>query len=268
MAFMFVCANLVITCMYVVFFSHFRDKPEHPPSAAATQPTPHLNIAQSFHELKDNSNFIVIAFYYMFMFGAYCTFGNLQSEIFKPFGLQIYEIALLSCISLFFGIFSALSTGKFLDFTRKYKFVMQLIPFLVVINMLFFLFFALPRAQQNDKTLLYFNGIFFGAAMLPVIPLCMAFSVEVTFPLAPSTSNSLVQLMGQTGTFIFSIIGTEMTMQDFKEHIPEENRLQDERYECKLLIMMLTLVCFVAWLLSFLVTEDLRRTRIADNKPN
>jgi uncharacterized membrane protein YsdA (DUF1294 family) len=80
----------------------------------------------------------------MFMFGTYCTFGNLQSEIFKPFGLKIFEMALLGTVSLFFGVISALSTGKYLDKTRKYKFLMQLIPALMVIDLLIFVLFALP----------------------------------------------------------------------------------------------------------------------------
>jgi nitrate/nitrite transporter NarK len=141
---MFLGANIVITCIFLAFRRYFHDKPPTPPSAAALEASPPRDIVQSYHELKDNSNFIVIAVYYFFMFGSYTTFGNLQSEIFKPFGLKIYEMAILGCISLFFGIVSALTVGKVLDRTRKYKFIMQLIPFIMVINLLVFVAYALP----------------------------------------------------------------------------------------------------------------------------
>jgi len=95
---------------------------------------------------------------------------------------------------------------------------MILIPIILVIDLNFFTFYALPTACES-RLPIYATGIIFGITILPIIPLCLSFSVEVTFPLNTATSNSVIILFGQTGAFIISIIGSEITRQNFKKDV-------------------------------------------------
>jgi Na+/melibiose symporter-like transporter len=74
---LFLYANLVLTVGFTIFMIVFRDKPEHPPSAVALEPPMKRDFGQSIKELRQNPNFLLIALYYMLMFGLYTSFGNL-----------------------------------------------------------------------------------------------------------------------------------------------------------------------------------------------
>lgn len=91
---------------------------------------------------------------------------------------------------------------------------MRLLPAVLIPTLLVMGLGSLPGAK-GEIWPVYLNGLLFGISMLPVIPLCMSFSVEVTFPLNASTSNSVVVLLGQGGTFLISMVGTWVTRQDF-----------------------------------------------------
>lgn len=87
---------------------------------------------------------MLIALYYMLMFGSYTAFGNLQSEIFRPYGLKIYEIAILGCVSLLCGVVSCILFGKLLDRTKRYRLFMTLIPLVLAADLTVFTYYALP----------------------------------------------------------------------------------------------------------------------------
>lgn len=214
----FAC-NLVMTVIFLLFITTFREKPASPPSAAATKEIEKKDIVRSFHELKDNRNFVFISVYYAFLLGTYATFGNLQSQLFRPYGLRIGQMTVMICACILTGVASSLLFGKLLDKTRAYKTFMVLIPCLLIADMLLMGFYALPHAKES-ATPLFITMITFGMALLPVIPLCLSFSVEVTFPLNASTSNSMVVFAGHCGSFIMTIVGTELTRQDFSKDIP------------------------------------------------
>jgi len=263
---LFLRVNVIMTLIFVVFVMTFRDKPEHPPSAAATMAPPKKDFSHTYNELRANKNFIVISVYYFFMFGLYATFGNLMSEIFRPFGLKIYEMAALGVLGLMCGVVGSLIFGGILDRTKSYKFFMQLIPFLIIVDLLFFVFYALPEATVNDKLPILVTTLFFCISLLPVIPLTMQFSVEVTFPLNASTANGFCLLLGHAGSFICSVTATYLTKQDWTLKIDEETRIKSEQQEAREVMLMLIFLAAVSLCLSFFVDEDLRRSRFGETK--
>jgi hypothetical protein len=105
---------------------------------------------------------------------------------------------------------------------------MTLIPLILVIDLTLFTYYALPTAKES-RVAIYITGIIFGMTILPIIPLCLSFSVEVTFPLNTATSNSVVVLFGQTGAFMISILGSELTKQNFKKEIAMDERVESEQ---------------------------------------
>ena len=203
-----------MSILFVVFLTTFREKPLNPPSAVATQAPSSKNTAETYSKIKENKNFILAAIYYFFMFGTYATFGNFQSKIYRPFGMEIYEMTALGCIGILFGVVGAFIFGRILDRTKKYKFFLKAIPALVIVELICFLY-ALPRMSTNDKLPIVITTLIFCITLLPVIPLLMQFSIEVTFPLNASTGNGICLMLGHAGAFIFSMTATELTKQDW-----------------------------------------------------
>ena len=65
---------------------------------------------------------------------------------------------------------------------------------------------------------------FFGMCIVPIIPICMSFSVEVTFPMQPSISNGIVFLFGQIGAFLLSMVGTKLQVSSFSTSLNNEEQ--------------------------------------------
>lgn len=70
-------ANIVLTFFFILFLVTFREKPTQPPSEIALQEPPKRDLIDSFRELRENKNFVIIAIYYMLIFGLYASFANL-----------------------------------------------------------------------------------------------------------------------------------------------------------------------------------------------
>jgi len=113
---------------------------------------------------------------------------------------------------------------------------------------------------------IYFTGIIFGMTILPIIPLCLSFSVEVTFPLNTATSNSVVVLFGQTGAFIISILGSEITQQNFKKDISLDIRSASEQDGARKIMLILQTAALAGLIISLFVKEDMRRSKYEENK--
>ena len=214
---MILCANIVLTFFFILFLVTFKEKPTYPPSEIALQEPQKRDFIGSFRELRENKNFVIIAVYYMLTFGLYTSFGNLQCQILQPYGLEVTQIAIIGCVTLTAGIISALNFGKLLDRTKKYRLFLICLPIAHFAGLAWFVYFSLPNANSLKANLLL-NSIFFGASIVPVIPLCMSFSVEVTFPVQASTSNGVIILLANLGAFSLSILGTFISQKDFKLH--------------------------------------------------
>jgi|688.fasta_scaffold352463_2 MFS family permease len=142
----------------------------------------------------------------------------------QPYGLDVTQIATIGCVTLTAGIISALNFGKLLDRTKKYRFFLIFLPIANFAALAWFGYFSLENSKLLKANLIL-NAIFFGASIVPVIPLCMSFSVEVTFPIQPSTSNGVIILLANLGAFGLSILGTFISQKDFELH-PEFDKEQ------------------------------------------
>jgi len=172
-------------------------------------------------------------------------------------------MGVLGVFSLIAGIGSAIIFGKILDKTRKYLFFMRLIPAILLINLYFFVEYGLPMCT-TDKVPILASALVFGIFMLPTIPLCLSLSAETTFPLNPSTSNSIIFLFGQIGGSSLSLIATEMSHQDFSVQMTDVQRIADEQAKGASVMYLLFWVTFAGLILSLFVEEDLRRTRFGE----
>ena len=79
--------NVIVGIIFVLFQLVIREKPDVPPSAVAEAEEDNRDLCQSFREMKDNSNFMLLALTFAITFGSYVGFGNCISNILSPYGL-------------------------------------------------------------------------------------------------------------------------------------------------------------------------------------
>ena len=170
----------------------FKHEPEIPPSKVSTQEPPKVHLSEALSELKVNKNFRLVAFVYAFAISPYDSFGALMALILTPFGFTVAQIAGLGAGGVFVGAFSAIGFGVFLDRTRAYKksLVGGCILCLLLIGPIF------PRLLQNDSSygIVLTITMVYIAINIAFVPLCMSFSVEVTYPLNASVANGSIQI--------------------------------------------------------------------------
>jgi MFS family permease len=154
--------------------------------------------------LKGNKNYLVIVAVFMMTYGNYIAFGNLVSILFTPFGLTSTQIAIMSILMLSTGIFTAIIFGAWLDKTHQFKSSMVIIAFLSGLMSFFLCFYGVPRAE--NFAMLSTLSLGCGLVILPIIPTCMTFSIEVTFPMQPAAVTGILMLFGQFSAFSISII--------------------------------------------------------------
>ena len=126
------------------------------------------------------------------MLGNYAAFGILMSNLLTPFGLNVTQISLLGVLTVFCGLIGAVFMAFFLDKTRMYKNSLIFFSCSTVICLTLLTFITMPNASTNFPMLVV-NASMMGFLAIPIIPLCLTFSTEVTHPMSPSLANGLCQ---------------------------------------------------------------------------
>ena len=144
-------SNYAVSAFFILFHLTFEERPLQPPSAVALEDPPKKDLMESFVELKQNRNFLIIALAYAGLLGNYFAFGNLMSALLTPYGLTVAQISTIGVTTILTGAFSAITFGIFLDRTRLFK--NSLIFFSVgsIFSLLLLTFYSLPSAE-NDFT--------------------------------------------------------------------------------------------------------------------
>jgi len=95
------------------------------------------------------------------------------------------------------GLTSAIAFGVILDRTHKYKASILIIAGCIVALFFWFVEVILQRTYGTDaadgsKALMFGTCLVYGLISVPMIPACMAFAAEVTFPMQPSVFTGLM----------------------------------------------------------------------------
>jgi len=175
--------------LFVFFMLTFKHEPDVPPSKVATQEPPKRHLSEAFDELRINQNFRLIALVYAFGLSPYYSFGAMMALILTPFGLTVSQIARLGAAGVFVGAVSAIGFGVVLDRTRAYK---KSLVGGCGLSLLTALTCSSVLANGPNYATVVCLTIAFTAVSIALLPLCMVFSVEVTYPLNASLANGIL----------------------------------------------------------------------------
>lgn len=166
-----------------------KEKPELPPSAAASRKEEPMNFWVNLGLLRRNCSYLILCFSFTMLYGIYTSLGAVVASITAPFGYSGVDNAIFGGIFIFFGVLGSFVLGVYLDKSAKFKFLINMTSGSAIILILLGLL-TLPF----NKWLFTINLALIGFTVIPIIPISYGFAVELTFPVPEAMSNGMMIL--------------------------------------------------------------------------
>jgi sugar phosphate permease len=171
--------NWYITGSTILFCLVMRDHPKIPPSAVALQNAPVKKLDKMIFEALKNKNYCIIILEYGIFYGVYLSLGALLSPIFEPYGYSNTEISMLGVEFIISGVISCMVVGCLLDRYSKFLVTLRVVCWgSTVVAMVCTGLFPLNKIKVTTGLM-----VLAGIILLPIIPVCISFASEVTFPM-------------------------------------------------------------------------------------
>ena len=225
----------------------FKDSPPTPPSKAADAKK--YSYKQSLESLKKNSNYLILIASTGFIWGGMNTLAALIQPILEPFNFTGSEAGMVGAFTLLCGLVGSAIMGIHVGKTKKYKRVLLLSASVSVFSLGGVIGVAFVGKLIYPAILACVYGFF----TIPLLPLSMELSGEISFPVAEGASGGFLMWMIQ----VFSVLGTIGIGQ-----LLNNNTKQNAVYSVSILGVM-TLIGCVGYIL---IKIDLRRTRYEEQK--
>lgn len=135
--------------------------------------------------------------------GGFIGFGSCLGTIFGETTLGTGMTSLVCGITVLFGIMSSFISGAIIQRRKNFRDMMRLscfgclTLFLLAIGEFF---------RQTDATLISINTIAIGCFIVPIIPISINFSSELTFPIEATVVTGTLMMVGQLGGFILALL--------------------------------------------------------------
>ena len=180
-----------------------KEKPDSPPSAAASRKEEPMNFWLNLRLLLGNSSYLLLCISFTMLYGIYTSLGAVVASITAPFGYSGIDNAIFGAVFIFFGVVGSFVLGMYLDKTAKFKFLIMMTSGGAIILILISLV-TLPF----NKWLFTINLALVGFTVIPIIPISYGFAVELTFPVPEAMSNGMMILPSQVfGAFMGLLAG-------------------------------------------------------------
>ena len=138
------------------------------------------------------------------MDGSFISFAALVSPIFTPLGFSTFEIVLTGTLTTICGLIAAITSGILVKKYHVHRWMLRISCFGTTLCLLF-TFISFPT---RNFPLILVNTILLGIFLLPIIPIGLNFSQELTYPIEPSVINGLLMMSAFTCAFFFGLIGS------------------------------------------------------------
>jgi sugar phosphate permease len=237
----------ITTCMCLPLLIFFEERPEKFPSKSAKfSSSQKFNFMSDLKLLATNRNYILICLNFAMLYGVYTCLGAIINNVTSPFGYTSTDSSIFGGIFIFCGLSGSFTVSSYLDKSPKYLRTLRMICFGTLIASTIFLF-VLPKA---NLLLTVLNIAILGIILLPIIPLCYSFSIELTFPVSEAMSNGVMMMFSQIVGSITTVLGTKLA-----SYHPESE------YTIIMFLGMMSVSCFT----SLFIKEDLRRINMSRN---
>ncbi len=158
--------------------------------------------------LMKNKNFLMCCIAFNFQVGIYSTFGTIIGSFFDRLGFELEDNVWFGGSCVVCGTIGSIVIGIVLDITQRYKLILQCV--LWASNVLVLLSFVVFYYKNVFWATVFLGA--YGVTIIPVIPLCFSFAVELTYPISEAVSNGMMLLVSRiyaTGLGFFAQYLTE-----------------------------------------------------------
>ena len=190
-------------------------------------------------------DFVIIIYNYGVFYGIYIAFGALLDPILEPYGYNSNTIALVGIIFILAGVVGIFVFGFIMDKYKKFLLLFRVVGFGTTICAGAAIY-VIPAGSPWPTLILVLVA---GVCVLPVIPVCISFSAEVTFPLDAGMTNGLLQLSGHLIGLIIQVICAAVLA-----------------VEPVYALISFTAFAFTGAIGSLFVKENLKRTKFAESQ--
>jgi hypothetical protein len=196
------CILVTMANIPILFLAE--EKPVNPPSFSATQPPVTFDFKVELKELIKNRNFVLLTLAFGTMYGTSACLSAVVSSLTLPFGYHAKDNSLFGAIFVISGVAGCAASGIIIDKTRKYRKACLYICMLTTAT--FLLIFI--TAPMGSVPLLSLNFLFLGLGIIPVLPVCFAFGVELTYPVPEAMSNGMMILPSKIYGSLLGVIAS------------------------------------------------------------
>lgn len=237
--------NIIITCFCGLLFIFVKNKPDKPPSLAALQEPKEKDFVSAFLAAVKDKNFVLLMISFCFVDGSFISFGSILSAIFTPLGFDTAEITIIGLVTVIVGVFSSMFAGAYVQKKYKYKLMLMLSCWGTAICLIASVF----TFPSRDLALVLPNVCLVGLFIVPVIPVSMNMSQEITFPMEQTVVTGVLMMLGQFSGFVLSIIASFIVV-----------------IHSTYALFFFGCCCVVSGICSVIIKEDLKRLEYTKNK--
>ena len=141
-------------------------------------------------KLSSNTSYILLVGCFTFLYGIYTTLGAVVASLTAPYGYTAADNSIFGATFILCGVLGSFIFGVILDKYAKYLLILRLICFASSAT----IFLAMITLPLKHVALFAFTMGIVGLAVVPIIPLCYSFAVELTYPLSEAMSNGMMVL--------------------------------------------------------------------------
>lgn len=209
---MSLCIALLFTCTTSLSVI----TPARPPSMPSPMShEPKLNSLDSLRVLTKNTEFLCILVPFTVLVAAFNGFASLIEQFIAPYGFSDIQAGIVGAVMVVSGLIVGAITAPIFDKTKAWK-----IPIIVAVCATAVSYFGLLFSIRD-----YSAGIFItililvaliGGSGLMLLPLALELASDVTFPVAPELSSSVLWLAGQGLGGILSLMLDSLRTADHK----------------------------------------------------
>ncbi|KAF9094246.1 hypothetical protein BGX27_001502 [Mortierella sp. AM989] len=198
-----VCAILSTVAIIPAFF--VADRPPEPPSPSAAEALLETNEEPFWISLKKvgtNKQFLLLMIVFGTFVGCFNAITSLIFQFTNPYGYTPAEAGYFGASMVVAGLVGAGISGPVTDKYKQYKTLCKIAVPTASLALVAFIFVV----RRNAFGGIIAVSVFLGLASFSVLPAALELAVEITYPVTPASSTSLLWAFGQLIAVVFLFV--------------------------------------------------------------
>ncbi|KFY48822.1 hypothetical protein V495_01002 [Pseudogymnoascus sp. VKM F-4514 (FW-929)] len=177
--------------------------PAAPPTPSSPSATDHkLDIIPSIKKLFNSREFIMMLVPYTVYVGFFNSISSLLNQILEPYGFSEEQAGIAGAILIVVGLVAAAASSPILDRSKKFLLAIKIQVPLIALSYLAFIWAPPTRGLAAPYTIL----AILGASSFTLLPVALEYVTEITHPVSPEVTSTILWSGGQLLGGLFIVI--------------------------------------------------------------